>query len=274
MTDDSQKAASTERGADGHRAAGARQVAGAHQAVDARPVATASLPSGRRVAAFVRHGHFDRPEGVASAHSLFPLSATGREQARNAADPILECCEELGLEIDPRIEASQLLRSWETANLIAEALASRTGQRFHVVARNELVERGLGSCANMTFDRIHEMLAADPRLAPLPEGWRRMPEFRLPVQGAESLMQAGARTATRVATSLESIRAEDARDVMRLFVAHSGCLRHAAVQLGALDVRVVAGLSMDFAQSVYVEKLPNGDWVHVAGQFKKRLPGT
>jgi hypothetical protein len=36
----------------------------------------------------------------------------------------------------------------------------------------------------------------------------------------------------------------------------------------------VPGLSMDFAQSVFVEKLGNGDWIHVAGQFKKRLPGT
>ena len=233
-----------------------------------------SAASGRRVAGFVRHGHFDRPDGVASAHSLFPLSETGREQARNAVDPILDCCEELGLEIDPRIEASQLLRSWETANLIAAALTERTGKRFHVISRDELIERGLGSCANLTFDQIRDMLAEDPRLGPLPEGWRRMPEFRLPVQGAESLMQAGARTAARVATSLDSIPADDSRDLMRLFVAHSGCLRHATVQLGALDVRAVAGLSMDFAQSVFVENLPNGDWVHIAGQFHKRLPGT
>lgn len=231
-------------------------------------------PGGRRFAAFVRHGHFARPEGVASAHSLFPLSEEGREQARHASEPILEFCDELGIELDPRIEASQLLRAWETANLIAESLTTRTGQRFHVLQRDELVERGIGSCANMTFDAIGEMLASDPRLPELPEGWRRMPEFRLPVQGAESLMQAGARTATRVATSLCSIPDEDPRDLMRLFVAHSGCLRHAAVQLGALDVRVVPGLSMDFTQAVFLEKIPNGDWVHVAGQFKKRLPGT
>ncbi len=229
---------------------------------------------GRRIAAFVRHGHFDRPEGFASAHSLFPLSERGRDQARRAADPILDLCDEMGLEVDPRIESSQLLRAWETANLIAESLTARTGKRFHVLQRDELVERGLGSCANLTFDEIRERLAADPRLGTLPEGWRRMPEFRLPVQGAESLMQAGARTATRIATSLNTIPAGDSRDLMRLFVAHSGCLRHAAVQLGALDVRVVPGLSMDFTQAVFVEKLSNGDWIHLAGQFKKRLPGS
>jgi broad specificity phosphatase PhoE len=229
---------------------------------------------GRRIAGLVRHGHFDRPDGVASAHSLFPLSEQGRDQARQAADPILEFCEEFGLELDPRIESSQLLRAWQTAELIAKALMTRTGKRFHVLQRDELVERGLGSCANMTFESIQTMLAKDPRLGSLPAGWRRMPEFRLPVQGAESLMQAGARTATRIATSLESIPAADPKDLMRLFVAHSGCLRHAAVQLGALDVRLVSGLSMDFAQTALLEKLPNGDWVHIAGQFRKQLSGN
>lgn len=229
---------------------------------------------GRRIAAFVRHGHFDRPDNVASAHSLYPLSPRGREQARLAVEPILALCDELTLELDSRIEASQLMRAWETATVIAESLSTRTGRRFRVIQRDELVERGLGSCANLTFDQIRSILAADPRLGPLPEGWRRMPEFRLPVQGAESLMEAGARTATRVASSLDSIPAEDPRDLMRIFVAHSGCLRHAAVVLGALDVRMVPALSMDFAQAVFIEKLPNGDWVHLAGQFKKRLRGT
>jgi len=226
---------------------------------------------GRRVAGLVRHGHFDRPDQTASAQSLFPLSATGQDQARRAVDPILDYCEELGLELDSRLESSQLLRAWETANLIAEALTARTGRRFHVLQRDELIERGLGSCANMTFGAIGEMLGQDPRLGPLPENWRRLPEFRLPVQGSESLMQAGARAAARIATSLDSIPAEDPRDVMRLFVAHSGCLRHAAVALGAIDVRVVPELSMDFAQTVLVEKLPRGDWVHIAGEFRKQL---
>ena len=118
------------------------------------------------------------------------------------------------------------------------------------------------------------MLAQDPRIAPLPKGWRRLPEFRLPVQGAESLMQAGARVAARVSSSVNSIPTEDSRDVMRLFVAHSGCLRHAAVALGALDVRKVPGLSMGFAQTVLIEQLPNGEWIHLAGQFEKHLPGS
>ncbi len=238
----------------------------------------ARIARGRRVAAFVRHGHFDRPDRRASAHSLYSLSSEGRLQAERAAEPILEMCQDLELEIDSRIETSQLLRAWETANLLGAALTDRlakeSGQRFHVIQRDELIERGLGSAANLTFEEIHELLAADPRLGPLPDGWRRMPEYRLPVQGAESLMQAGARVASRVATSIDSISDEDPRDVVRIFVAHSGCLRHAAVALGALDVRTVPLLSMDFAQTVMIEKLPNGDWIHISGQFRKHLSGT
>jgi len=230
--------------------------------------------TGRRIAAFVRHGHFARPEGTASAHSLFPLSPKGRGQARAAVDAILDFAEEFGLDVDARLEASQLLRAWETAKVIAEELESRTGRSFHVLQRNDLIERGIGSAANMRFEDIEALLAEDPRIAPLPKGWRRRPEFRLPVQGAESLMQAGARVAARVSASMNSIPADDSRDVMRLFVAHSGCLRHAAVTLGALDVRKVPGLSMGFAQTVLIEKMPNGEWVHLAGQFEKHLPGS
>ena len=43
----------------------------------------------------------------------------------------LELCEEIGLELDPRIESSQLLRAWETANLIAGSLLIRTGRGSH-----------------------------------------------------------------------------------------------------------------------------------------------
>jgi hypothetical protein len=31
---------------------------------------------------------------------------------------------------------------------------------------------------------------------------------------------------------------------------------------------------MGFAQTVLIEKMPNGEWVHLAGQFEKHLPGS
>lgn len=228
---------------------------------------------GRRIAAFVRHGDFDRPENTASAHSPRGLSPLGRAQAEAAAASIAGLCREHGLTIDERIEASQLLRAWETANVLATALVPETGRDHHVIQRDELMERGLGSAANLTFEQITELLARDPRIGPLPEGWRRMPEFRLPLPGAESLMQAGARVAARVTASMESIPDDDPTDVARLFVAHSGCLRHAAVVLGAIDVRHVASLSMDFLGCVLLEKTASGDWVHLAGEFTKQASG-
>ena len=76
----------------------------------------------------------------------------------------------------------------------------------------------------------------------------------------------------RIATSIDSIPDDDPRDLLRVFVAHSGCLRHAAVNLGALDMRAVSGLSLDFVQAVLVERKADGEWVHVAGQWKKYLP--
>lgn len=234
---------------------------------------------GRRVAGLVRHGDFGRPPNTASAHRPTPLSTLGRSQARASVDSILALCDEHKLELDATIEASQLLRAWETATIMADELGKRLGRAFRIEQRDELIERGLGSCANLTFDEIEAVLARDPRLGPLPANWRRTPEFRLPVQGAESLMQAGARTAVRIASSIdaipESAPAEPPRDVLRLFVAHSGCLRHAVVNLGALEMRAVSGLSMDFCQTVLVEKLESGDWVHLAGEWKKHsVPST
>ena len=227
---------------------------------------------GRRVSVLVRHGHFDRPEDTASAHSLLPLSETGHAQAEAAARVIAGRCAEHGLAIDKRIEASQLLRAWQTANVLSEQLTQYTDTKHHVIQRDELIERGLGSAANLTFTRIGELVAADSRLGPLPEGWRRTPEFRLPFPGAESLMDAGKRVAGRIETSMDSISDEDPSDIARLFVAHSGCLRHASVVLGALDVRLVSGLSMDFVQAILLEKLPDGSWVQLAGEFQKHLP--
>jgi 2,3-bisphosphoglycerate-dependent phosphoglycerate mutase len=207
---------------------------------------------------------------MASAHLLLPLTETGREQARQAAQTVHEWADRSGLEIDPLIEASQLLRASETARIIASELGRLRGASFDVEDRDEMLERSLGSCANLRLDEISRLLAADPRLSPLPEGWRRTPDFRLPVPGAESLMQAGARTAARIDASLDTIPADDTRDILRLFVAHSGCLRHAAVVKQALEADLVSGITMDFAQSIFVERLSDGSWKRIEGEWKKR----
>ncbi len=229
---------------------------------------------GRRVAGLVRHGHFDRPDETASAHRLLALSDEGRAQARAGADAILMLCQEQNLELDSTIEVSQLLRAWETGTILAEQFTEKLGISFDVKEHDEIIERGIGSCANLRFSEIEAVLALDPRLEPLPTGWRRRPEFKLPVQGAESLMQAGMRTGSYIATSVDAMPDDDPRDLLRLFVAHSGCLRHAAVYLGAVDIGEVSGLSMNFCQTILIEKSESGDWERRGGDWKKHLPGV
>ncbi len=229
---------------------------------------------GRRVAALLRHGHFDRPDDMASAHLLLPLSATGREQARQAAGRLLALCEAEGLELDSTLEASQLLRAHETASLLADELGRRTGRAFRVQGRAELLERSLGACANLRLAEIEELLGQDGRLEALPPGWRRMPDFRLPVPGAESLLQAGERTAARIEASLASLDPSEPRDLLRIFVAHSGCLRHAAVSLGTLEPGAVAGLTLEHARAVTLERLGPGRWRPISGTWTKRPPET
>lgn len=229
--------------------------------------------SRRRLAALVRHGHFPRPEGVASAHLPLPLSPEGRGHARIAGLQIARVAREQGIELDERIESSQLLRAHQTATAIAETLAHETGRSFEVVDRDDMLERGLGSCANLRFDEIEAVLASDDRLDPLPEGWRRIPDFRLPVPGAESQMDAGRRTAARIDGSLAAMPTDEV-DRMRIFVAHGGCLRHACVVKGALSIERVTEVTMDYGQVVSVERLPDGTWRRAIGEWKERIPSA
>ncbi len=228
---------------------------------------------GRRLAALVRHGHFPRPEGVASAHLPLPLSPEGRGHARDAGLQIARVANEQGIRLDETIESSQLLRAHETATVIAETLTRETDGAFEVVDRDDMLERGLGSCANLRFDEIEALLAVDERLDPLPEDWRRIPDFRLPVPGAESQMEAGRRTAARIDGSLAAMP-EGPEDRMRIFVAHGGCLRHAAVVKGALPIERVTQVTMDYGQVVAMERLPDGTWRRAIGEWKERIPST
>lgn len=225
----------------------------------------------RQIACLMRHAHFDRADDLASAHLPLPLSERGRAQARAAAETVLRFAGELDLALDPVVETSQLLRAWETGSLLAEELERRTGLSFRVEDRIELIERSLGSCANLRFKEIEAVLARDPRLAALPADWRRSPDFRLPVPGAESLLEAGERTARRIDEALSLGSDSTERSTLKVFVAHGGCLRHAAVMRGILPVDQAIMLTMDYCQSVLIESIGPERWRHVGGEWKKRL---
>lgn len=228
----------------------------------------------RVFAALIRHGQFERPEGVPSAHLPHPLTPDGERAAAAAAALVLQDARDLGAWIEPTIECSPLLRAWQSARILAKSLAARTGRDFQLSQQPDLRERSLGSAANLTLQQIESAVARDPRNAPLPPGWRRRPGFRLPLPGAESLMEAGARAAELISSRLAALAATATRDTLKLVVGHAGALRHAAVHLGVLPLEQAPRLSMEYAEPVVIERQGDGSWCHVAGQWKKRLQGA
>ena len=225
----------------------------------------------RVFAALIRHGEFERPPDVPSAHLPHPLTPDGERNMAASASLVLEHARDLDAELHPTIECSPLLRAWQSARILADTLAAQTGGSFVLVERPELQERSLGSAANLTLQEIEDAVARDPRQPDLPAGWRRDPHFRLPLPGAESLMQAGARAARRITISLAALSASARHDTLELVVGHGGALRHAAVHLGVLPLEQAPFLSMEYGEPVVIERLEGGRWAHAAGQWKKRL---
>lgn len=222
----------------------------------------------RRVAAFVRHGIYEQPEGMPSAHLPHPLTGDGESQARQGADELVGLARELQLPIHPVMHASSLLRAYQTAILVMERLVELGFGPFEVVEHPALAERSVGSLANLTLVEIDRIVARDPRLEPLPKGWKSDSDFRAPFLGAESLLEAGARVARCVEACTEAVEVPEDRLVV--FVGHGGSFRHAAVHLGALDRSAVRGLSMFHCRPVLLERARHGSWSHVGGEWKVR----
>jgi broad specificity phosphatase PhoE len=224
-----------------------------------------------RVLALIRHGEYRQPPGVPSAHLPYGLTEQGRGQASAAAAPLLEFAREKGLALDPAIDCSRLRRAWETADRLGAELSLLTGLRFTTLELDALAERSLGAAANLTTEAIELILRDDPRFTCPPAGWKRDPEYRLPLPGAESLAEAGA----RVARHLES-RGRDAQraGTLKLIVGHGGAFRHAAQVLGVLQREQVAELSMRHCSPIYIEyRARSGEpdhVVHLAGEWPRR----
>ena len=222
----------------------------------------------RQVAALVRHGVYDQPRGVPSAHLPHPLTDEGQVLARAAGDELQAMAAEARLSIDPVVDASQLLRAWQTARGLATRLEELGAGPFTVTEHVALAERSVGSVANLTLDEIDRVVERDPRLEVLPRGWKSVSTFRAPFPGAESLLEAGARVAAHVDARMAVLDASD--DRMVVFVGHGGAFRHAAVHLGVLRLDEVAGLSMFHCRPVLLERHEDGSWSHFLGEWKIR----
>jgi len=223
----------------------------------------------RVIAAIMRHGDYHQPEDVPSAHLPYPLTAKGREQAAAAADEILTFADRAGLEIHGIVGTSRLLRAYETGAILAARLAEHAGRDFAVTEYDDLAERSVGAGANLTLAQIAKIVEDDPRHEALPEGWKAMANFRLPLQGAESLREAGRRVASRIEQTMHNLSRECTRDTVKVLVGHGAAFRYAAVHLGVLHEDEAPKLSMFHCRPVFIEQTGDG-WRHVGGEWKVR----
>ncbi|MDX1334310.1 MAG: histidine phosphatase family protein [Gammaproteobacteria bacterium] len=219
----------------------------------------------RLIAALIRHGDYQQLPDTPSAHQPFPLTEKGREQAVQAGAQIQRQAESEGWNIHSNVHSSQLLRAWETARLIAGELDGD----FRISSFDDLAERSMGSAANLTVQQIEAVIQRDPRFDSLPRDWKSNSHFCLPLQGAESLLQAGQRVASHLEQSMQELAREAQEDTLMLFVGHGAAIRHAAYVLDVLRFDEIATLSMYHAEPVYIEFDKQG-WKHVAGNWKVR----
>jgi 2,3-bisphosphoglycerate-dependent phosphoglycerate mutase len=219
----------------------------------------------RLITALIRHADYQQLPDTPSAHQPFPLTGKGREQARKAAMSLNQAAADHGWHIASELHSSRLLRSWETASIIAEHLEGE----HRVTTFSELAERSVGSVANLTIQQIEDIVDMDPRHNGLPVDWKSDSRFCLPFQGAESLVQAGERVAGHLKETMRRLVERVTKDTVQVFVGHGAAIRHAAYALGVLRFEEIAELSMFHAEPVYIEYTETG-WEHVAGDWKVR----
>ncbi|MBT3196431.1 MAG: histidine phosphatase family protein [Gammaproteobacteria bacterium] len=221
---------------------------------------------GRRIAAIIRHGDYQQRENTPSALQPYPLNAAGKKHAEQAALTIGEWVDENGWQLVPEIDCSEQLRAWQTAEIIATTLNGS------LTSFQTLSERSVGAAANLTSREIREVIHNDPRYPDLPQGWKSDSHFRLPLQGAESLLEAGERVARHLQTRIDQL--PNADDSIKLFVGHGAAFRHAAYHLGLLEYEQIAKLSMYHGTPLLFERLDDESWSHLDGAWKIRITGA
>ncbi len=224
----------------------------------------------RLIAALIRHGDYAQLPNTPSAHQPFPLNAAGEQQARAAAVMLREACVRNGWQPEPGIDTSRMLRAWQTARIIADELADLLPAGFALTSFDALAERCVGAAANLSVAQIEDIIQRDPRFPDLPEGWKSDSHYRLPLQGAESLAEAGERVAAHLRQRIAVTAAMPDIPRLKLFVGHGAAMRHAAWHLGVLEFEQIAQLSMYHGRPVFIECRSDGNWCHVGGDWKVR----
>lgn len=231
----------------------------------------------RVIAALIRHGDYHQLKDTPSAWQPFPLNEAGRGHARSAAEGIREELLRQDWDLYPVCNSSQLLRAWQTADILCQLLNNNDfakpieqKNQLNIESFAALAERSVGSAANLNITQINEIVNDDPRFESLPQDWKSNSHFCLPLQGAESLMDSGKRVAGHLSKVMSKLQQSVQIDTVKLFVGHGAAFRHAAHNLGVLEFEQIAKLSMYHGQPVFIERLEDGSWRHVAGHWKVR----
>jgi broad specificity phosphatase PhoE len=224
----------------------------------------------RTIAALIRHGDYQQLSDTPSAHQPYPLNDRGIQQAKDCAPLITEFAQREKLAICAELDCSNLLRAWQTAQLLAKTLhTALDAPSATLYGFDALSERGVGSVANLTIAQIEQILETDPRYDIPPPGWKADSNYRLPFPGAESLLEAGDRVSHHIERRMRSLKQSSAHDCLKLFVGHGAAFRHAAFLMGVLPFDALSKLSMYHASPVFLEWV-DGHWVHCGGQWKER----
>jgi 2,3-bisphosphoglycerate-dependent phosphoglycerate mutase len=221
------------------------------------------------IAALIRHGDYHQLPETPSAHQPYPLNSEGETQAREGAQILHDMIVRNDWTLVPSIDSSRMLRAWQTAVIFADRLAELTSSALRIESYDELAERGVGCLANLTTAQIEAILHQDPRVSDAPADWKADSHYRLPLQDAESLLEAGERVAGHLSQSMAALLPDD-HDRIKIIVGHGAAFRHAACHLGVLEFGQVRQLSMHHCRPILIEYLSGGQWRHVGGEWKVR----
>jgi 2,3-bisphosphoglycerate-dependent phosphoglycerate mutase len=223
----------------------------------------------RLIAALIRHGDYHQLPDTPSAHQAYPLNSEGETQAQEGVQILHDMIVRNAWTLLPAIDSSRMLRAWQTAKIFADRLVDLAASTPRIESYDALAERGVGCLANLTIAQIEAVLHQDPRVSDPPADWKADSHYRLPLQGAESLLEAGERIAAHLSQSMQALPpGED--DRVKIFVGHGAAFRHAACHLGVLALEQLRQLSMFHCQPVLIEYIPGGQWRHIGGEWKLR----
>jgi len=215
--------------------------------------------------ALIRHGEYQQLAETPSALQPYPLTAKGAKEVRKQARQFGKWLSDSGHRLEPDIHCSTLLRAWQTAEIFREELETFFATEPQTLSFPALCERSVGALANLSVSEIERVVDMDPRFNTLPKGWKSTSDFKLPFDGAESLLEAG----ERVADHLRSLPVFEPNKRIQLVVGHGASIRHASYHLGVIPFSDIRQLSMFYGHPVVFERVDQ-HWIRIYGNWKHR----